>query len=37
VVKRQKREADLSAASSAMVKKGGAMPPLPHMSSWYST
>jgi hypothetical protein len=32
--KRQEREADHS--SSAEVKRGGAIPPLPHISSWYS-
>jgi hypothetical protein len=31
------READHSPASSAEVKNGGAMPPLPHMASWHST
>jgi hypothetical protein len=29
------READHSPPSSAEVKNGGAIPPLPHMSSWY--
>jgi hypothetical protein len=33
-VKRQGREADHSLPSSAEIKNGGAMPPLPHMSSW---
>jgi hypothetical protein len=32
-VKRPAREADHSAPSSAEVKNGGAIPPLPHMSS----
>jgi hypothetical protein len=32
-VKRQGREADHSPPSSAVVKNGGAIPPLPHMSS----
>jgi hypothetical protein len=32
-VKRQGRETDLSLPSSAEDKKGGAIPPLPHMSS----
>jgi hypothetical protein len=36
-VKRQRREADQSPPSSAEVKKGGAIHPLPHMSSWHST
>jgi hypothetical protein len=31
-VKRQRREADHSPPSSAEVKNGEAMPPLPHMS-----
>jgi hypothetical protein len=31
--KRQGREADHSSSSSAEVKNGGAMPPLPHNSS----
>jgi hypothetical protein len=35
-VKRQGRESDHSPPSSAEVKKGGAIPPLPHMSSWHS-
>jgi hypothetical protein len=35
-VKRQGREADRSPPSSAEVKKGGATPPLPNMSSWHS-
>jgi hypothetical protein len=35
-VKRQGREADHSPPSSAEVKKGGAIPSLPHMSSWHS-
>jgi hypothetical protein len=29
-------EADLSPPSSAEVKNGGVIPPLPHMSSWRS-
>jgi hypothetical protein len=32
--KRKGREADHSPPSSAEVKNGGAIPPLPHMSSW---
>jgi hypothetical protein len=32
-VKRQWREADQSSSSIAEVKNGGAIPPLPHMSS----
>jgi hypothetical protein len=32
-----RREADHSPQSSAEVKNGGAIPPLPHMSSWHST
>jgi hypothetical protein len=35
-VKRLGREADYSYPSSAEVKTGGAIPPLPHMSSWHS-
>jgi hypothetical protein len=31
------READYSPPSSAKVKKGGAVPPLPHMTSWHNT
>jgi hypothetical protein len=34
-VKRQGCEADHSPPSSAEAKKGGAIPPLPHMSSWH--
>jgi hypothetical protein len=30
------READLSPPSSAEIKNGGAIPALPHMSSWHS-
>jgi hypothetical protein len=30
------READLSHPSSAEVKNGGSIPPLPHTSSWRS-
>jgi hypothetical protein len=33
-VKRPGREADQSPRFSAEVKNGGAIPPLPHMSSW---
>jgi hypothetical protein len=33
-VKRSRREADHSPPSSVEVKNGGAIPPLPHMSSW---
>jgi hypothetical protein len=33
-VKRPEREADRSPSSSAEVKNGGAIPPLPHTSSW---
>jgi hypothetical protein len=32
----QGREADYSPPSSTNIKKGGAIPPLPHMSSWHS-
>jgi hypothetical protein len=35
-VKRWGREADHSTPSSAEVKNVGAIPPLPHMSSWHS-
>jgi hypothetical protein len=35
-VKWQGREADHSPPSSAEVKKGGAIPPLTHMSSWHN-
>jgi hypothetical protein len=35
-IKRQGREADHSPSTTAEVKKGGATPPLPHMSSWQS-
>jgi hypothetical protein len=35
-IKWQGRDANLSPPSSADVKKGGAIPPLPHMSSWHS-
>jgi hypothetical protein len=35
-VKRPGREADHSSPSSAEVKKGGAIHPLPHTSSWHS-
>jgi hypothetical protein len=35
-VKRVKSEADHSPPSSAEVKNGGAIPPLPRMSSWHS-
>jgi hypothetical protein len=34
--KRPGREADQSHPSSAEVKNGGAIPPLPHMSSWHN-
>jgi hypothetical protein len=34
-LKRQGREADHSPPSSAEVKNGGAIPPLPHTSSWH--
>jgi hypothetical protein len=30
------READHSNSSTAEVKNGGATPPIPHISSWYS-
>jgi hypothetical protein len=33
-VKRQGREADYLTPSSAEVMNGGAVPPLPHLSSW---
>jgi hypothetical protein len=36
-VKWQGYEADHSRPSSAKVKNGGAMPPLPHMSAWYGS
>jgi hypothetical protein len=35
-VKRLGREADQSPPSSAEVKNGWTVPPLPHMSSWHS-
>jgi hypothetical protein len=35
-LKLQGREADCSLLSSAEVKKGGAILPLPHLSSWHS-
>jgi hypothetical protein len=35
-VKRPGRESDHSLPSSAEVKNGGAIPPLPHTSSWRS-
>jgi hypothetical protein len=35
-VKRQRREADYSLPSSAEIRKGRAIIPLPHMSSYYS-
>jgi hypothetical protein len=35
-VKRRGREADNSLPSTAEVQKGGAIPSLPHMSSWHS-
>jgi hypothetical protein len=34
-VKRERREDGHSPPSSADVKNGGTIPPLPHMSSWY--
>jgi hypothetical protein len=36
-VKRPGREADHSPSSSAELKNGGAIPPLPYKSSWHST
>jgi hypothetical protein len=36
-VKWPAREADQSPPCSAELKKGGAIPPLPRMSSWHST
>jgi hypothetical protein len=33
-LKRLGHEAEHSPPSSVMIKKGGAMPPLSHMSSW---
>jgi hypothetical protein len=33
-VKRLRREADHSPPYSAKIKNGGAIPPLPHTSSW---
>jgi hypothetical protein len=35
-IKRPEREADHPLPSSAEVKNGGAIPPLPHTSSWRS-
>jgi hypothetical protein len=35
-VKLQGRAADHLPPSNAKAKNGGDMPPLPHMSSWYS-
>jgi hypothetical protein len=35
-VKRPRREVDYSPPSNAEVKNGGAIPPLPRMSSWHS-
>jgi hypothetical protein len=35
-VKRPGSESDNSPPSSAEVKNDGAIPPLPHMSSWHS-
>jgi hypothetical protein len=35
-VKRPGHEANYSPPSSAEVKNSGAIPPLPHMSSWHS-
>jgi hypothetical protein len=34
--KRTGHEADHSPSSNAKVKNGGAIPTLPHMSSWHS-
>jgi hypothetical protein len=34
-VKRQRREADHSPPSNAKVKNGGAIPSVPHISSWF--
>jgi hypothetical protein len=36
-VKRQGREADRSPTTNAEVKNGGVIPPLPHISSWFSS
>jgi hypothetical protein len=33
-LKRQRSKADCSPPSNAEAKKGGAIPPLPHISSW---
>jgi hypothetical protein len=35
-LKRPAREADYSPPFNAEVKNGGAIPPLPHISSWLS-
>jgi hypothetical protein len=35
-VKRPGREADHSLPSSGEIKNSGAIPPLPHVSSWHS-
>jgi hypothetical protein len=35
-IKRQGREADRTLASNAEVKNRGALPPLPHISSWHN-
>jgi hypothetical protein len=35
-VKLPERKADHSPSPSTYVKNGGAIPPLPHMSSWHS-
>jgi hypothetical protein len=35
-IKRQGREADHAPPSSAKIKHGGGIPPLPHMSSCHS-
>jgi hypothetical protein len=35
-VKRLECEIDHSPLSSAKIKNGGAIPPIPHMSSWQS-
>jgi hypothetical protein len=34
-VKQQRRKTDHSPPFSVEVKNGGAIPPLPHMSSWH--
>jgi hypothetical protein len=35
-IKHPGREADYSHPSSGKIENGGAIPPLPHMSSWHS-